>query len=130
MKPHGAFEMIWRATLSCCGTGSSKNCQILLKILARKVFFVCAESLKDSRLFQSPFQWKSQVHHGNTLESLIIGPPCLLIFRFFSHQEILIPTPLFINFESVFCRKSRISIHFQLFSHQDILIPTPLFIIF
>ena len=34
----------------------------------------------------------------DTLESGIIGPPRLLIFRFFSHQEVFIPTPPFINF--------------------------------
>ena len=49
--------------------------------------------------------WRAASLQETTLDSGIIGPPCLLIFRFFSHQELLIPTPLFINFEKVFHRK-------------------------
>ena len=39
---------------------------------------------------------------GLTLWSLIIVPPWLLIFQFFSTQDILIPTPLFIDFGKIF----------------------------
>ena len=63
--------------------------------------------------------------YTDTLDSRIIGPPRLLIFWFFSHQEILIPTPLVINFSYCSHCLSMFSYFIYTFSNQEILIPTP-----